>query len=203
MSALIIEWRADALNRIFTALKQDFFPFMQLASPPKNALSPLLHAVAGQQWISGCSPSVDHILLLADRHPDSQGAIDLGIELAERFNARLTLMHGGNLGSDPAFWTSDSLETPDPNQVRLALLGLLWAIRQRCPEVGMCTVSARLPEQVFQAAAQHGADLLVLPAVLFGRFVPLVGGRGRDEAVEGAPCPVLVVEPAPGEHYPG
>lgn len=172
---------------------------MQLAVPPKKALSPLLHAVAGQQWITGCPSSMDHILLLADRHPDSQGAIDLGIELAERFNARLTLMHGGNLGADPAFWTSESLETPDPNQVRLALLGLLWAIRQHCPEVGMCMVNPRLPEQVFQAAAQHGADLLVLPAVLFGRFLPLVGGRGQEEAVEGAPCPVLVVERSLGE----
>ena len=137
---------------------------------------------------------MDHILLVADRHPGSQGTINFAIGLAERFNARLTLMHGGNLGSDPAFWTSDSLEAPDPNQVRLALLGLLWAIRQRCPEVGMCTVNARQPEQVFQAAAQHGADIIVLPAGLFGRFLPLVGRSGQDDVVEGAPCPVLVME---------
>jgi nucleotide-binding universal stress UspA family protein len=170
---------------------------MQPASPPNNARARLLRAVAGQPWIAGCPQSMNHILLLADRHPGSQGAIDFAIGLAEPFNAQLTLMHGGNLRSDPAFWTSDSLETPDPNQVRLALLGLLWAIRKRCPEVGLCRVSARLPEQVFQAAAQHGVDLLVLPAGLFGRFLPMVGRSGQDEVVKGAPCPVLVVESYP------
>jgi nucleotide-binding universal stress UspA family protein len=132
---------------------------------------------------------MNHILLLADRHPGSQGAIDFAIGLAEPFNAQLTLMHGGNLRSDPAFWTSDSLETPDPNQVRLALLGLLWAIRKRCPEVGLCRVSARLPEQVFQAAAQHGVDLLVLPAGLFGRFLPMVGGAVRMKWLRVRPAP--------------
>ena len=138
---------------------------------------------------------MNHILLLADRHPDSQDAIGLAIGLSEHFNARLTLMHGGNLRPDPAYWTSDSLETPDPNQARLALLGLLWAIRKRCPEVGLCTMGARSPEQVFRAAAQHGVDLLVLPAGLFGRFLPLVGRSSQHEEVEGAPCPVLVVAP--------
>lgn len=169
---------------------------MQPASSP-NARAHLLHAVAGQPWIAGCPQSINHILLLADRHPDSQGAIDAAIGLAEPFNARLTLMHGGNLRSDPTFWTSDSLEKPDLNQVRLALLGLLWAIRKRCPEVGLCTVGARLPEQVFQAAAQHGVDLLVLPAGLFDRFLPLVGRSSQGELVAGAPCPVLVVESQP------
>jgi nucleotide-binding universal stress UspA family protein len=168
-------------------------PVMQFASPP-NGRARLLHAVANQHWIAGCPQSMNHILLLADQHPDSQGAITFAIGLAEPFNARLTLMHGGNLRPDPVFWTSDSLEAPDPNQVRLALLGLLWAIRKRCPEVGLCTVDARRPEQVLQAAAQHGVDLLVLPAGLFGRFLPLVGRNGQDEVVEGATCPVLVVE---------
>ena len=167
---------------------------MQLALPRVRAR--LMHAAAGQSWLPpGCLRSLDHILLLADRHPSSQEAIDLAIGLAEHFTARLSLMHGGNLRSDPAFWTSDSLETPDPNQARLALLGLLWAIRKRCPEVGLCTIGARSPEEVFRAAAQHGVDLLVLPASLFGRFLPLVGRSGQDEVVEGAPCPVLVVEP--------
>jgi nucleotide-binding universal stress UspA family protein len=166
---------------------------MQVTFSP-NARARLLHAVAGQHWIAGYPQSMNHILLVADRHPDSEGAIDVAIGLAEPFDARLTLMHGGNLRSDPAFWTSDSLETPDPNQVRLALLGLLWAIRKRCPEVGLCTVGARSPEQVFRAAAQHGVDLVVLPAGLFGPFLPLVGRSDQDEVIEGAPCPVLVVE---------
>jgi nucleotide-binding universal stress UspA family protein len=179
-----------------TSPRQNKISLMQLASPP-NTRARLLHAIADQHWIAGCPQSMQHILLLADSHPGSQEAIDFAIGIAERFNARLTLMHGGNLRSDPAFWTSDSLEAPDPNQVRLALLGLLWAIRKRCPEVGLCTVGARMPEQVFQAAAQHGADLLVLPESLFGRFLPLVGRSGQDEVVEGAPCPVLVVESQP------
>lgn len=168
---------------------------MPLAFPP-NIRARLLRAAADRHFIPGCPQSIDHIMVVADQHAGSRDAIDFAIGLAEHLSARLTLMHGGNLRSDPAFWTSDSLDNPDPNQARLALLGLLWDIRKRCPELGLCTMDARWPEQVFRAAAQYGADLLVLPEDLFDRFLPLVSRTGQEEVVEGAPCPMLVV----GDH---
>src|SRR5690348_3721493 len=112
---------------------------MSLSDASSNPEACLLRAVAGQHWLSGCPRTLKHVLLLADRHPDSKGAIDFAIELAEHFDLRLTLMHGGDLRSHPAFWTSTSREAPDSDQARLALLCLLWDIRQRCPEVTLCT----------------------------------------------------------------
>jgi hypothetical protein len=153
----------------------------------------LLRVVVDQHWIPGCPQTLNHVLLLADRHPDANGAVDFVVELGERFNLRLMLMHGGDLQRHPAFWTSDSQGAPDSDQARFALLCLLWEIRKRCPEVGLCAAKCRSPEQVWQAAAHLAVDLMVLSESLFGRFLPLVRWSGYDEMIEGAPCPVLVV----------
>ena len=171
--------------------------FMKSAVRSSTASFPLLSAVAGQRWIVGCPEMLKRLLLLTDRHPDAKGAVDLAIELAGRSNARLTLMHGGDLRHHPAFWTSDFRDAPDSAQARLTLLCLLWDIRQRCPEVGLCSAPGRSPEQVWQAAAQLAVDLIVLPESLSGRFLPYVERRGRQEVIAGAPCPVLVVQGFP------
>ncbi|MBV9489583.1 MAG: universal stress protein [Verrucomicrobia bacterium] len=161
---------------------------------PLPAQGRLLRAMPGQRRVAACPQRLDHLLLLTDRHPDTRGTIDFTLDLAERFHPRLTLIHGGNLRAEPAFWTSASPAAPDPGQTRLALLGLLWEVRKRWPEVGLCTVAAQSPEEVLQTAGRFRVDLLVVPATLFERFVPLVDRHGAEETVQGAPCPVLVVE---------
>lgn len=152
----------------------------------------LLRVSRSHPLTSGCISKLDHVLLVADLHPTSKGAIELAVELTEQFNPRLTLMHGGDLRYLAGGWTSSSPD--DPDQRRLSLLCLLWHLRQRCPEIGLCTAHGYLATQVLEAAAQRNVDLLVLPEGLFGRFLPLVSRIQASERVAGAPCPVVVVE---------
>ena len=165
--------------------------------PSPHAKGCLLRAVAGQCRVSIGPQALDHLLLVADQHPDAQAAIDVALELAECFHPRITLLHGGNLRLNPAFWTSESLEAPDPHQSRLALLGLLWDVRKRWPQVSLCAVRVRTAEELLRTAAQHAADLLVLPEGLVGRFGPLLSRTGSEPVVAGAPCPMLIAEKQP------
>jgi hypothetical protein len=164
---------------------------MQLASPA-HLSDRLLRVTRNQRLVSGCPSNLGHLLLVADLHPASRSAIEFAIELTEQFDPRLTLMHGGELRSLPEGWMSDSQD--DPDQMGCSLLCLLWQLRQRCPEIGICTVHSYLPGRVLQVAAEQRADLLVIPENLFGRFLPLVSGSSSCERVIGAPCPVAVVE---------
>ena len=165
---------------------------MQPASPTSDATDRLLRVSRSHPLASGSISKLNHLLLVADPHPASQDAIDLAVELTEQFNPRLTLMHGGGLQCLAGGWTNSSQD--DPDQRKLALLCLLWQLRQRCPEIGMCTVPAYRAAHVLEAATQGDVDLLVLPEGLFQGFLPLVSGSQSLERVAGAPCPVVVVE---------
>lgn len=166
---------------------------MQLL-PSADAKARMLHASRGQRLIFGFPAKLNHLLALIDLQPNSNAALDCASELAELFNAQLTLMHGGQLLRPPITGRGDPAEVFDPS--RHALLCLAWEVRRRCPDVGLCLDPGYMPEQVWQAAARRDVDLIVLPQSLFSRFCPLVTGTGADEMIDGAPCPVLVVESA-------
>ena len=163
---------------------------MQLASFP-NGNARMLRAGHGQRLVRGCPARLNHLLVLINFQPYSKAALDFASELAERFNSRLTLMHGGEPLHPPGLQRDQEAAGLDPS--RRALLCLAWELRRRCPEVGLCLDPGHLPEQVWEAAARRDVDLIVLPQNLFGRFRPLVKGNGPDEVIEGAPCPVLLV----------
>src|SRR5205823_5068566 len=110
---------------------------MQLASPPDRK-GRLLRATRGQHLVPGCPWKLNHLLVLADLQPGSKKALDFAIELAELFDSRLTLMHGGDLLRSPDSWRNNFPDAPEPEPLRAALLCLAWELRQRCPEVGLC-----------------------------------------------------------------
>jgi nucleotide-binding universal stress UspA family protein len=164
---------------------------MQLLPSP-NAKAHMLRASRGQRLIFGCPAKLRHLLALVDLQPGSNAALELATELAELFRAQLTLMHGGESLQPSIVGRGDQAEAFNPSNP--ALLCLAWELRRRCPEVGLCLDPGYLPEQVWHAAALRDVDLIVLSQALFSRFRPLVTGSGSDEMIEGAPCPVLVVE---------
>ncbi|MBV9491379.1 MAG: universal stress protein [Verrucomicrobia bacterium] len=166
---------------------------MPPVSPPPYP-GRLLRAVAGRGWPLTDLPKLDHVLLVADQAPDAKSAINFAIELVEHLHPQLTLLYGGNLRSPPPVRTDDFRDDSEQNQARLALLGLLWEIRKGWPEVGLCTGVPHSHEEVFEAAAQHEVDLVVLPESLFGPFLSQVDNGRYGETVTGAPCPVLVLE---------
>jgi hypothetical protein len=132
---------------------------MQLASFP-NGKARMLRAGRGQRLVRGCPARLNHLLVLVDFQPDSNVALDFASELAELFNSRLTLMHGGERLCPPGLERDKQAAGLDP--ARRALLCLAWELRRRCPEMGLCLDSGYLPEQVWEASVQRDVDLIVL-----------------------------------------
>ena len=69
----------------------------------------------------------------------------------------------------------------------------MWEVRQRGLDVGLSTEVGHTPEQIWRTAAARNVDLIVLPKSLFGSFRPVVNRSDTFEAVQGAPCPLLIV----------
>jgi hypothetical protein len=168
------------------------FPVQHLSSPLPKA--PVLRVTAGQHPITGFTSKLTHLLLLTDLRAKSRPAVESAIELTELFTARLTLMYWQPLQSRSDFWSDDLSTTTDSDPARPALLCLMWEVRQRGLDVGLAAEFSHSPEQVWRTAATRDVDLIVLPEKLFGSFRPLASRRGIFEAVEGPPCPLLVVE---------
>ena len=166
---------------------------MQYVSPalPK---APVLRVTPGQHVISGFPSKLTKLLLLTDLRAESRPAVEFAIELTRLFTARLTLMHGEPLQSGPTFWTEDLPTSPDSDPARPALLCLMWEVRQRGLDVGLSTEVGHAPDQIWRTAAAHNVDLIVLPESLFGSFRPVVSRSDTYEAVQGAPCPLLIVK---------
>jgi hypothetical protein len=70
----------------------------------------------------------------------------------------------------------------------------MWEVRQRGLDVGLSTEAGHAPEQIWRTAAARNVDLIVQPESLFGSFRPVVNRNDTFEAVQGAPCPLLIVE---------
>ena len=167
--------------------------FVQHVSPalPK---APVLRVTPGQHVISGIPSKLTQLLLLTDLRAESRPAVEFAIELTRLFTARLTLMHGEPLQSGSTFGRENLPTSPDSDPARLALLCLMWEVRQRGLDVGLSTEAGHAPEQIWRTAAARNVDLIVLPESLFGSFRPVVNRRDTFEAVQGAPCPLLIVE---------
>ena len=167
--------------------------FVQHVSPalPK---APVLRVTPGQHVISGIPSKLTQLLLLTDLRAESRPAVEFAIELTRLFTARLTLMHGEPLQSGSTFGREDLPTSPDSDPARLALLCLMWEVRQRGLDVGLSTEAGHAPEQIWRTAAARNVDLIVLPESLFGSFRPVVNRSDTFEAVQGAPCPLLIVE---------
>ena len=166
---------------------------MQHISPPLPK-APVLRVTAGQRLVSGFPSKLTHLLLLTDLRAASRPAVEYAIEVTELFTARLTLMHAEPLQSGPDFWRDDLPTSPDFDPARPALLCLMWEVRQHGLDVGLSNEPGHAPEQVWRTAAKRDVDLIVLPESLFVSFCPLASRRDAIEAVQGAPCPLLVVK---------
>lgn len=71
----------------------------------------------------------------------------------------------------------------------------MWEVRQRGVEVGLCTDTGHTPEHVWRTAADRQVDLIVLPDALFQPFS--ASANRAENSIEGAPCPLLIVEDQP------
>jgi nucleotide-binding universal stress UspA family protein len=161
------------------------------ATPPSyaDAGAPLVHARHGQHCFPGLPPRLNHVLALSDLTPASQPALEFALEVAGCFQARLTLLHGGEDAS-----SQDASGGDDRDRARL--LCLFWEAQRRHPDASVCLGLNRRPEQVWAAAAARQADLIVLPQPVFRRFRRLVTREDGRERLQGAPCTVVLVDGA-------
>lgn len=131
---------------------------------------------------------IEHFLFVLDPADDSEHALAIALEVAERWGPQITLVHGGKLSG----WGEAEVQ---PGETALMdLLCLSWQIRGAYPDVSISrTLPASLSE-VLEEAVKRQADLIMLPEPLAARFChsELTMSVSRD----GTPvCPIVVIEP--------
>ena len=150
----------------------------------ESAGAPLVRARCGQRCFPGFPVRLHHVLALSDLTPASRPALEFAFEVAEHFQARLTLLHGGQTA------------TGDDEGERARLLCLFWDAKRRHPDASVCLALNRCPDQVWATAVARQADLIVVPPPVLRRFGPLLTRETGREWLCGAPCPVVVVDGA-------
>lgn len=150
-----------------------------------------------------------HILVPMDFSPASEAALGRAKQLAERFGARLSLLH---VVTDPqarGTWASE-IYVPAIPEVRERLLN---ASRQRLTDALtseertrlQVTVDARVgavADLITDVARKHGVDLIVMGTHGRRGLAHLVMGSIAERVVREAPCAVLTTHAEHVGHVP-
>ncbi len=121
-----------------------------------------------------------HILVATDFSDCSARALDIGVELAEQFDAKLTLVHTWeipNLGYGAALYFPGDLLTPIEQAALSQLNDATQAVQQRLPRATSVLRAGIAWDEIIAAAAEVDADLIVLGTH---------GRRGVSRALLGA-----------------
>jgi len=128
---------------------------------------------------------IHHLLLVVDPSDESETALTVALEIAERWGPQITLVCGARLSG----WVA-SEESPADTAL-IDLLCRSWQVRRAYPDV---SISRSLPTsvaEVLQEAVDRKADLIMVPELLAARFrhleLMMAGGRLR------ASCPIVIV----------
>jgi hypothetical protein len=154
-----------------------------------------------------------HLLVLLDPSLQPEPVLGIALELAERWDPEITLMHGGLL-------EVDGEPEPEADQADLiSLLCLCWQVRGSFAKVSISRKLPRSVDDVLAEAMERRADLILVSESVMearwkavnkrlGRHGPLkgavhsedrgeAGGRRQGSKAEpariSAHCPVLVV----------
>ena len=141
------------------------------------------------------------ILVPIDFSPLSLVALKCAVPLARAFGARLDVLHVVEPMHFMAGLESVALAVSDEQVARSALNELKAVARREIPpgiEVEAMVRQGKPFDQITQAAAERGADLIVLTTHGFTGLKRAVMGSTAEAVVRHAPCSVWVV-PARGE----
>ena len=136
-----------------------------------------------------------HILIAVDLTQDSEAVARRGQDLADRYGAKLSVLHVVEfIPVDPA---GEAL-LPPPVDVNDELIqGARQRLSALCDSLGLRTVAQRveignIKAEILQVVAEQQADLLVLGS--HGRHgLALFMGSTEKSLVHKAPCDVLAV----------
>ncbi|MEW6059699.1 MAG: universal stress protein [Actinomycetota bacterium] len=133
-----------------------------------------------------------HILVAVDGSPQSSKTIQIGIDLAKRYAAIVTVMHareyeryeGADIDLGPPI-TAQALVDQVVSMFREAGVEATGVIRRVRP--------SETPEQIIEVAKSSGAELIVMGTRGMSEFKSILLGGVANKVVHHATCPVLLV----------
>ena len=138
------------------------------------------------------------ILVPVDFSEHAQRALDVAIELAQKFGAELHLLHCYQI--HPALVSPYGIAVPETfeNEIRTAAVQRLSEWRAKAAARGISVrehLSAHSPsEEIAAMAEQLGTDLIVMGTRGLTGFQQVLLGSVAERTIQRAPCPVLTVK---------
>ncbi|WP_242343415.1 universal stress protein [Anaeromyxobacter terrae] len=134
-----------------------------------------------------------HVLAATDFSEASGRALEMACTIARDSGARLTVAHVAEVPTYTEFAAPVDLVTPITDLAETKLEELLKSVRDVCPGVkGAVRVGAPW-EQILAAAAEVGADLVVVGTHGRRGFAHAFMGSVAERVVRLSPIPVLTV----------
>jgi nucleotide-binding universal stress UspA family protein len=140
-----------------------------------------------------------HILVATDFSEPAARATSLAITLAEKFGAKLTLLHAYTL---PTYGYADGLYWPVEDLARAArevLDAELEKVRRRVPAAEGVVVMGLPWEQILAVAKERDADLIVMGTHGRRGLARIALGSVAEKVVRLAEAPVMTVSAGPKE----
>jgi nucleotide-binding universal stress UspA family protein len=148
------------------------------------------------------SPRIQRILVPHDFSETAQCALDYALDLAEKFEARLTIVHTYEVPilsypEGPAI-TAEMIQQVQ-SAAKTALDGLVS--RTQRPDVGVDGIlrQGSAWSEIIAAATEAKADLIVIGTHGRRGLSRALLGSVAEKVVRGASCPVLTVHGPPGD----
>jgi nucleotide-binding universal stress UspA family protein len=137
-----------------------------------------------------------HILVPVDFEESSREALDVAIDLAHTFDARLTLVHTWEV---PAYgyagmsFAPIDLLTPIEQAAKGQLESTLAAVRKRVPRAESVLATGSAADEVLAAADRVKPDLIVMGTHGRHGLRRVFLGSVAEKVVRGSPVPVLTI----------
>ena len=145
---------------------------------------------------------LDQILVPFDFSACAGVAFDEAVDLASRYQGRLTLLHAF-LPNEQVYPYSAILTKEQVTEAREAAMGALEEWRDRAEAAGVeidVRVGPGTPSEIIGAVAlEIGADLIVMGTHGRTGLAHVLLGSVAERTLRTAPCPVLTVRPPDAE----
>ena len=144
---------------------------------------------------------IRHILAPTDFSPFSKQAVEYAFELAQKFGAKLLLLHAIEMpaypveGYVPPGAAGSLLEDLERN-ARLELANLLPEAESRGVELARHVIVGSPYRKILETAAAEKVDLIVMATHGRTGLSHLLMGSVAERVVRLAPCPVLTMRPS-------
>jgi hypothetical protein len=162
--------------------------YMQVVSPTAVMVPARVHT--SREVFTLFPSGASHLLVLLDPSLQPEPILGIALELSERWDPDITLMHGGLL-------EVDGEPEPETDQAKLTnLLCLCWQIRDSFRQVAISRKLPRSVDDVFAEAMERKADLILASESVMGKRWNAGNARERSKgqpARISVSCPVLVV----------